>query len=91
MGTSAVGLMGYDVGSKYGMGAPTPAYADTPLAQLTKASPGQAAADRLWHPDHPLFAFGAIIAVTAGLLAVSGSVRVGRTTAKASVGKTGDK
>jgi hypothetical protein len=88
--TSAVGLLSYDVGSKYGMGHPTPAVADTPLANLTKASPAQAGSYRMWHPDHPLFAFGGLVAITAGLLAFSGSVRVGRATAKASVGKTGD-
>lgn len=84
-------LLSYDVGRKYALGAPTPQHADTPLAQITKAAPDDAAAAKLWHPDHPLFAFGALVAVTAGLLAVSGSVRVGRATAQASIGKTGAK
>jgi hypothetical protein len=81
-------LVGYDVGSKYGLHSPTGAQADTPLAQITKATPRQNDT-RLYHPDHPLMAFGVLVGVTAGLLAFSGSVRVGRTTAKASVGKSG--
>jgi hypothetical protein len=80
----------YDLGYKYGMGRPTPGVADTPLAQVTKASPAQQNNTALYHPDHPLMAFAVLVGVTAGLLAFSGSVRVGKTTAKASVGKTGE-
>jgi hypothetical protein len=82
-------VLGYDVGAKYGMGSPTGAVADTPLAHITKATPAQNNT-RFYHPDHPLMAFGVLVGVTAGLLAFSGSVRVGKTTAKASIGKTGD-
>jgi hypothetical protein len=83
--------LGYDVGAKYGLKTATPHNADTPIAQLTKAAPAQAASNALYHPDHPLFAFGALLAVTAGLLAFSGSVRVGRTKASANIGDTGGK
>lgn len=78
----------YDVGAKYGMPTTTAAVADTPLANMTKASTAQANT-AFYHPDHPLMAFGVLLGVTAGLLAFSGSVRVGKTTAKASVGETG--
>jgi hypothetical protein len=42
-----------------------------------------------WSPQHPLFWFGALLLATgAGLFAVSGSVRVAKTNASASVGKS---
>jgi hypothetical protein len=42
----------------------------------------------LLHPDNPLFWFGSFLGVTFGLVAVSGSVRLGRARAGASVGKS---
>lgn len=39
-------------------------------------------------PDSPLLWFGGLLAVTVGLVAVSGSVRLGRAKVSASVGKT---
>jgi len=42
----------------------------------------------LLHPDNPLFWLGGIVAVTLGLIGVSGSVRLGRARIAASVDQT---
>lgn len=87
---SALDALAPDYGSKYG-GSLIPgrsAPADTPLAQITGPAPAQVQAGHAWHPSSPLMAFGAILGVTFGLLAFSGSVRVGKTRAAASVGDT---
>jgi hypothetical protein len=50
-----------------------------------------AAADHdggLLHPGNPLLAFGVLAAVAFGLMAVSTTVRVGKTTASVQVGAT---
>lgn len=46
-------------------------------------------ATSLLSPQNPLLWFGGVLAVTVGLVAVSGSVRLGRAKVSASVGKTG--
>jgi hypothetical protein len=71
---------------------PPPA-ASTSDALPTVARPSGAdeLALKWWHPDNPLVAFGAILLVTAGLLAGSSTVRVGRTRASVTVGDTGEK
>ena len=52
------------------------------------AGPGLAEAARPFHPDSPLFWFGAIAAVTLGLVGVSTSARVGPFRASASAGNS---
>ncbi len=42
----------------------------------------------LFSPDNPLFWFGALLAATLGLIAVSGSIRVGPASVSGQVGKT---
>ncbi len=41
-----------------------------------------------WHPDSPLFWFGAVAALTFGAIAFSTSIRVGPARASLGVGKT---
>jgi hypothetical protein len=43
--------------------------------------------DKPWHPDSPLFWFGAVLAVTLGLIGASTSIRVGPFKADLSAGK----
>lgn len=75
--------------AKYGIDTSAPASnAPTALASTVTPSEHGAAAAKLWSPQNPLFAFGALAAVTFGLMAFSTSVRVGRTTAALSVGDT---
>jgi len=42
----------------------------------------------LYSPDNPLFWFGLVLAATVGLVAVSGSVRLGKAKVAASIGST---
>lgn len=42
---------------------------------------------QIWHPDHPLFWAGALIAVMFGLIGVSTSARVGPVRGRVAVGK----
>ncbi len=44
--------------------------------------------DKPWHPDSPLFWFGALLAVTFGLIGASTTVRVGPFKAAAAAGNT---
>ena len=73
----------YDVYSQIGLdtGSRSPNYAAHPLEAGAVALPSGVAG--LLHPDNPLFWLGGILAVTAGLIGVSGGIRVGR--AKASM------
>lgn len=43
--------------------------------------------DKPWHPDSPLFWFGALLAVTLGLIGASTSIRVGPFKASVAAGK----
>lgn len=56
------------------------------LPKIARPSGADEFSLKWWHPDNPLVAFGAILLVTAGLLAGSSTVRVGRTRASVSVG-----
>jgi hypothetical protein len=85
-------LDGYSPAARYGLAGPasTPDPAnDTQLSVVRGSSVATANSQKLWHPDNPLFVLGVIAAVTFGLMAASTTVRVGKTTASASVGKTG--
>jgi hypothetical protein len=75
--------------AKYGIDPAAPASnAPTALAStVTPSEQGQAAA-KLLSPHNPLFAFGALAAVTFGLMAFSTSVRVGHTSASLNLGET---
>jgi len=53
---------------------------------LAMISPNAVDHDPPWHPDNPLFWFGAVLAVTFGLIAVSTSVKVGPFKAAVSAG-----
>lgn len=71
---------------KYRLGGGTaPDNTGSPLAIVS--GPAQYAADaaHAYHPDSPLFWAAGLIAVTFGLVGISGSVRVGRARASASV------
>ncbi len=48
----------------------------------------EAAGDRPWHPDSPLFWFGILLATTFGLIGASTAIRVGPFRASASAGKS---
>ena len=60
---------------------------DSGLHALTAPAP-EDANGRLLHPNNPLLAFGVLAAIAFGLMAVSTSVRVGKTTASIQVGDT---
>lgn len=45
-------------------------------------------ADKLWHPDNPLFWFGVLALATFGAIAGSTSIKVGPFRASAGVGKS---
>lgn len=76
-------------------------YAATGLTPMTVvATPGQAIPGversagpsmletfKPWHPDDPLFWFGAILLATAGFIAASTQIRVGPVKVGAKVGK----
>ncbi len=61
----------------------------TELHAVPTPQAGAAKAASPLNPENPLFWFGAIGAVTFGLMAFSTSVRVGKTTASLNLGKTG--
>lgn len=88
---SGLDTLAPNFGAKYGgsLISANPAPADTPLTRITGPTENQVQASKPWHPSSPMMAFGAILGVTFGLLAFSGSVRAGRTTARVSVGDTG--
>ena len=75
---------------RYGL-APGGPVTSAPSEQHADSTPGQgsAAAAQPWNPANPLFWFAGIAAVTFGLMAVSTSVRVGKTTASVALGSTG--
>lgn len=75
---------------RYGLaqGGPVTAAASE-LHTVASPAEGSAAGAQPWNPSNPLFWFGAIAAVTFGLMAFSTSVRVGKTTASVSLGSTG--
>jgi len=58
------------------------------LHAISTPAEGAEAASQPWNPENPLFWFGAIAAVTFGLMAFSTSVRVGKTTASLNLGST---
>jgi hypothetical protein len=86
----------YSIGAeryRLGFGGPADAVAPTQSSGLSALpTPSAAAGDEVkpWHPSSPLFAFGALAALTFGLMAVSTSggvsLRVGKTVASVAGG-----
>lgn len=75
-------------GSKYNLPSGGPVTRTTSeLNAAVTPSEGAAAEAAPWSPSSPLFWFGALAAVTFGLMAVSTSVRVGPAKVSASLGK----
>ena len=75
-------------GSKYNLPADGPVTRTTSeLNAAATPAEGAAAGGQLWNPSNPLFWFGALAAVTFGLMAVSTSVRVGPAKVSVSAGK----
>lgn len=76
-------------GVKPGSAAPAAPLEGGP-ALAGSAGPGllEAGMDRPWHPDSPLFWFGALLAVTVGLIGASTSVRLGPFRASVKAGDT---
>jgi len=72
---------------KFGIPSSGPA-SNVPTAQASMVTPSEAgaAAAKVLNPQNPLFAFGALAAVTFGLMAFSTSVRVGKTSASLKIG-----
>lgn len=58
-----------------------------PLARAAGPSLADRNSDKPWHPDSPLFWFGAVLAVTFGLIGASTSIRVGPFKAAVAAGK----
>lgn len=76
------------IGARYGLSPDGPATtATSELNAATTPSPAAVAAGQPWNPASPLFWFGAIAAVTFGLMAVSTSVRVGPARLSVAAGK----
>lgn len=73
-------------GAKYGMGQGR-REETTELTSVPSPAAGSAAAAQPWNPENPLFWFGAIAALTFGLMAVSTTVRVGPAKGSISLGK----
>jgi hypothetical protein len=72
--------------AKFGIGDGPASNSPTALSStVTPSEDGQAAA-KLLNPSNPLLAFGALAAITFGLMAFSTSVRVGKTSASLKVG-----
>lgn len=67
-----------------------PARGTTPIPGIERSAV-VAPADNAqpWHPDNPIFWFGAIAAATIGLIAANASIRVGPFRASAGAGKSG--
>jgi hypothetical protein len=72
-------------GAKYGLGQGLRGET-TELTAVPTPGLAAAAAAKPWSPDSPLFWFGAIAALTFGLMAVSTSVRVGPAKASLNLG-----
>lgn len=64
-----------------------PAAHEAPLTASSGPTALEGRSDKPWHPDSPLFWFGAVLAVTFGLVAASTSIRVGPFKAAISAGK----
>ncbi len=75
--------------AQYRVAATPPSRTGTELHAVPTPAAGAAKQASLLSPENPLFWFGAIGAVTFGLMAFSTSVRVGKTTASLNLGKTG--
>lgn len=77
----------YTASSMYGAPAPAMPSAGVAAPTAPMATSGVATGwRRIVDPRNPLFWFGAVLAVTTGAAAFAGSVRVGKATAKVSVG-----
>ncbi len=75
-------------GVRYGISTHGPATtATTELSATPTPGVGAEAAAQPWNPANPLFWFGAVAALTFGLMAFSTSVRIGGTKASVPVGK----
>lgn len=79
---SAKNILGID-----GASVPANAQTDTKPGIARAAGPAPTDGAPLWSPDNPLFWFGALAALTFGLVAFSTSVRVGSGRASVSIGK----
>jgi hypothetical protein len=58
------------------------------LGQSAGPSLAERAGDKPWHPDSPLFWFGALLALTLGLIGAATTVRVGPFKAQLAAGKS---
>jgi hypothetical protein len=76
---------------RYNLSPTAPTSAPTELHSIATPTAGAAAEASPLSPENPLFWFGALAAVTFGLMAFSTSVRVGGTTASLNLGSTGGK
>lgn len=73
--------------AKYGYDTSQPASAvPSTLSSVPAPSDDGSRAAKPWHPDNPLFAFAAVLALATGLAAFSTSVRVGPAKAGISLG-----
>lgn len=72
--------------TKYGLGDTALSPVASPLHSIAGPGVADALSAKPWHPQSPLFWFGAVAAFTFGLMAVSVSGRVGPAKAAVSVG-----
>lgn len=66
---------------------PPVAGVNPPPPSIARSSGPAPAHEALFSPDNPLFWFAGLLAATLGLIALSGSIRVGPASASASLGK----
>lgn len=74
--------------SKYGLRDGAATAIDSPLHAIAGPGVADTLSDKPWSPHSPLFWFGALAAVTFGLMAVSVTGRAGPVKASVAVGKT---
>lgn len=75
-------------GEKYRLSRGPATSAETELAAVPSPADGAQDEGRLLSVGNPLLVFGALAALTFGLMAVSTTVRVGKTKASVSLGST---
>lgn len=81
--------MNFDAYSLYGTPRSTPASASVDVSPGIATAAGPAISDDfpLWHPNHPMFVFGVLLAAAAGLVGFASSGRVGPASASVQLGK----
>lgn len=77
----------FDVTAQQRYGLPSGAQTRDDSTLATTAGPAPIAGTPLWHPNHPLFWVGGILALTFGFAFASTTVRVGPAHAHAALGK----